>query len=281
MAYLTYPLNFVDYDASDAETWLCTRGSGVFYGEDFGYSLTGNDTNITITEGLAWIHNHRWAGKVFKSDSPVTIDLGVSDATLDRIDVVAIQFSSVDNATKIVIKKGTPASSPVMPSISQTETVYELYLFSVYRSAGSFVVASANVTDLRLSEYCGLMADGVTRIDTAAIESQISELIAELKNKINNVEDGSAYMMGSVYDPNGRKEDIFAKIDSVATAAANAQTAANAAVPRSGGTFTGNVTAAASADESAAKIHNIIVVAAGTDPASLSVPAGTIVMVKK
>lgn len=48
-----------------------------------------------------------------------------------------------------------------------------------------------------------------------------------------------------------------------------------------GGTFTGTAVAAASTNESSAKIHNIIVVDAGTDLASLSVPAGTIVMVKK
>lgn len=51
-------------------------------------------------------------------------------------------------------------------------------------------------------------------------------------------------------------------------------------MPKSGGAFTGAVTAASTTD-TAAQIRNIVVVDAGTDLASLSVPAGTIIMEKK
>lgn len=207
MALMTYPLNFIDYSADDAETWLATRSSGVFAADDFAYSITGEDIDITIGTGLAWIHNHRFAGKVFKNDSDFKISLNIADSNFDRIDVVAIQFDKERNKTNIVIKEGTAQTNPSLPQISQTETLYELYLYSVYRPAGSLYIQSANITDLRLSEYCGLMADSITKIDTEAINTQITALITKLEEEIAGVEDGSAFM------------------------------------PKSGGSFTGNVVA--------------------------------------
>lgn len=204
MSYLTYPLNYIDYDASDAETWLCTRNSGIFYANDFSPSVTGGDIAITIGEGLAWIHNHRWAGKAFKNDSPVRLELDVADAILNRIDVVAIQFSSINNETTIIVKRGTAANNPVIPSIVQSESLYELYICSIYRSAGSTTVGSGDITDLRLnSDYCGIMADSVTRVDTSAIQAQIDSLIKTYAEKIKSIETGSEMMLKSTYDTNG------------------------------------------------------------------------------
>jgi len=93
----------------------------------------------------------------------------------------------------------------------------------------------------------------------------------------------AALLCPDIIDPTPAQAlEALQKLAAAAQAAANAaQTTANNAMPKAGGAFTGNATAAASTDESAAKIHNIIVVEAGTDPASLSVPAGTIIMVKK
>lgn len=63
-------------------------------------------------------------------------------------------------------------------------------------------------------------------------------------------------------------------------AAEAAQATADAAMPKSGGTFTGDAVAASKMDNGAA-IRNIVVVEAGTDLSTLSVPVGTIVMEKK
>lgn len=39
MAIITYPLNDVEYTAEDAETYLCTRTSGVYAAESFPATL--------------------------------------------------------------------------------------------------------------------------------------------------------------------------------------------------------------------------------------------------
>lgn len=235
MAMVTYPLNFIEYDAEDAETWLATRSSGVFAKNDFAASVTGADTNITIGTGLAWIHNHRFAGKAFKNDSDFILNLGVADSNFDRIDIVAIQFDKERNTTNIVVKHGTAQTNPPVPAISQTETLYELYLYSVSRPAGSLYVTSANVTDLRMSAYCGLMADSVTSVDTSAINSQVLALIDILNEKIEGVESGASIMLKTVYDAdNDGVVDRAAMADSATTAstAATAETATKLATAR-------------------------------------------------
>ena len=70
-------------------------------------------------------------------------------------------------------------------------------------------------------------------------------------------------------------------ISSALAAAKTAETIANAAMPKIGGSFTGAVTAAESTDDVTPQLRNIVVVDAGTDIAALSVTAGTIVMVRK
>lgn len=280
---ITYPLNEIDYDAADAELFHCTRNSGIYAGTDFQPTVTGADNIVTIGAGIGWIRNSKFSGKVIAEKASTSVNMGVADASLPRIDVVCARFDKNANETTIVAKSGVPASSPVMPTISQTETLYELYFCSVYRKAGAVSITSADVTDLRLDEnVCGLMGDSVTLIDTTGINAQINALIEELREEIAGVESSTEIMLKSVYDTNndgfvdvathamflnGLDSRAFAKaedlttVSNTATSAKNtataaqtaanqaqttantAQTTANAAMPKSGGTFIGNIAA--------------------------------------
>ncbi len=174
MAIVTYPLNNIEYAAEDAELYNSTRTSGVFAMNDFDFSVTETDNYITIGAGMAWIKNARFAGKAVANKENVALELPLADAAFPRIDVVALQFDKTLNSTKMVVKSGTPASYPVIPSIVQTEMLYELYLYAVRREAGALVVFASDVTDLRPDEqYCGLMRDGVTR-DSAVPDGSIT-----------------------------------------------------------------------------------------------------------
>lgn len=207
MAFITYPLNNIDYTAEDAELFHCTRTSGIWAEDSFSISVTGADNNVTIGTGIAWINNKEFSGKVAALKSAEVLDLGIADSTHPRIDVIAIQYSANNNATDIVIKKGSPATNPVRPAIVRNGAVYELYIASVYRPAGATVITASNVTDLRMDEtVCGLMADSVTHIDTKAINRQVQELldvlyksIAEAGAATDVVLKSAIYPVGSLY----------------------------------------------------------------------------------
>lgn len=174
MAIVTYPLNNIEYTAESAEIYNSTRTSGVFAFNAFEFSVTGADSYITIGPGMAWIKNAEFSGKAIAHKEDTVLVLPIPDAVFPRIDVVALQFDKALNATNLVIKQGTAASSPAIPAIVQTEMLYELYLYAVRREVGTLVVLESNVTDLRPDEkYCGLMRDGVTR-DTAIPDGSIT-----------------------------------------------------------------------------------------------------------
>lgn len=201
---ITYPLNKIDYQATDAELFHCTRNSGIYASDDFVCTVTGADNNVTIGAGIGWIRNSKFSGKVIANKSDVVLDLGLADASLNRWDIVAIQFDKNNNATDLVVKHGTPASTPVRPEIVQTEILYELYLAAFYRKAGATTINASDVYDLRLdATVCGLMADSVTEIDTTGINAQINALIEKLREEIAGIESSTEIMLKSVYDTNG------------------------------------------------------------------------------
>lgn len=188
MAFITYPLNNIDYTAEDAELFHCTRTSGIWAKDSFSISVTGADNNVTVGKGIAWINNKEFSGKVAALKTSETRDMGVADSTYPRIDVIAIQYNVNNNATDIVVKKGVAATNPVMPAIVRSGAIHELYLARIYRPAGSTAITASNITDLRMdSNVCGLMADSVTQVDMEAIRAQLMGLVDDLTEAINNI----------------------------------------------------------------------------------------------
>ena len=165
MAIITYPLNNIEYTAEDAELYHATRTSGVFADDDFPITVSGDGNVVTIGEGIGWIRNSKFSGKVVANKTEMSLDLGLPHATYPRIDAVVLQFNANANASEIIVKNGTAQTDPVPPEVIRTESVYELHLYHVYREAGAASVTSNNVTDLRANDtYCGLMADDVTML---------------------------------------------------------------------------------------------------------------------
>lgn len=188
---ITYPLNRIEYQATDAELFHVTRTSGIYAGDHFGYSITGADNNITIDIGIAWIKNGFFSGKVAASTTPEIIDCGIADASLPRWDIICVQFDKNENATAIVVKKGRPESAPIVPAVEQAETIFELCLYRIYRPAGSVSIVPENIYDTRLDpNVCGLMADSVTSVDTEAINAQVTALIRKLNQAITDTAAG-------------------------------------------------------------------------------------------
>ena len=213
MAIVTYPLNGIDFSAEDAETYLCTRTSGVFSSDnDFRASVTGN-RQVTISPGLAWIKNSEVSGKSVCNTEPVPVEIPVADGTRPRIDRIVLRFDKAKNESSIVLKQGIPSSAPAAKEVERTELVYELGLCTVYIKASSTIINNGDVTSTLLDEsVCGLMRDGVTGIPTAQLQKQVYDLIDELRDVIAGIESGSQTMLKAVYDPQGKNKDVFEEI---------------------------------------------------------------------
>ena len=189
MAIVTYPLNGIMYNAENAETYLCTRTSGVYSADD-NFSVQADGTmQVTVNPGLAWIKNGDFAGKSVVSTEPVILSFAMADGVLDRKDRIVLRFDVGENATKIVVKQGTPASTAEPKAIERTGTVYELGLYVVDIPAGTLGLSAANITSTMLDEeVCGIMRDGVTGIPTAQLQEQAMALMEQVAESVNQWE---------------------------------------------------------------------------------------------
>lgn len=167
MPIITYPLNDVDYSASDAEIYNCTRTSGVYANTDNLDLTIKAARTVSIGAGMAWIKNSAFSGKAVAVTEPVELSFDAPDNTLNRIDRVVLGFSAADNATMLYVKKGTPAANPVAPTVEKTAALYELGLYDVSVPAGLVALTTSNIADQRANgDVCGIMSDGVTRSGT-------------------------------------------------------------------------------------------------------------------
>lgn len=118
---------------------------GVFasIGTAFGVVANGTDTEVTVGIGRAWF-NSAWV----YNDAILPLQAEDSEMVLNRYDAVVIEIDHSDSGRKgdIKIIKGTPASSPVYPTMTRNAYINQYPLAYIYRAAGSTVINQADVT---------------------------------------------------------------------------------------------------------------------------------------
>lgn len=182
MAIIVYPLNGIDYSAEDAETYLCTRTSGVFSAENNFRARVVGSRQIEISPGIAWINNAQFKGKSICVTEPVILDIPLADGNLPRNDRAVLRFDVAENRGKVILLEGEASSAARPPDISRTEQVYDLGLHIVNSPPSSLTVLESHITSTLLDEsVCGLMRDGVTGIPTAQLQEQVVALLADLR----------------------------------------------------------------------------------------------------
>ena len=194
MSVVVYPLNDIDFSAEDVAIYNATRTSGIYADDDFALSVTGSDNTVSVDVGIGWMHLSRFNGVAVALKAKTAVDMGLPDSVYPRIDAVVLQFDANKNGAEVIAKKGAASSNPQPPALSQTESLYELHLAHVLRNPAAVSIAVADVSDMRLSPvYCGLMADAVSKVDTTAINAQVSALIQKLRDDLAAVEGGTYY----------------------------------------------------------------------------------------
>ena len=198
MALKAYPLNDTDYTAGDAQLYTATRTSGVYADNHFNISVTGADNNVTIKSGLGWMKLSTFQGIAVANTEDVTINAGVSDPSLPRIDAVVYAYDANANAPEIIIKRGKTSSNPAAPSVVRDDFRHELHLYHILRRPGATAITARDIIDLRMdSDYCGMMADSVTKIDMTAIEAMVNSVLSELKEKVEFVDSDPLFVLNN------------------------------------------------------------------------------------
>lgn len=138
------------------------NGDGLVYlprSGDFKVSqrAAGANMSVDVAGGAAWA-----AGlSVWGAGTTYNLPISAAHATFTRYDMVCIRADHVSKEVRLVVKEGTPSSSPVEPVMDKSgEPYHEIPLARVTVGPGVSQITNANIDDRR--EFIG-HAPGVMR----------------------------------------------------------------------------------------------------------------------
>ena len=123
-------------------------------GGDMAVSVVGGNMNINIATGCGLVY-----GFAYENDATATKTIATQGGGLNRIDYVVLKLDFTAKTVLITVKSGTPASSPVAPSLTQSATTWEVPLCQVFVPNGAAALVSGNLTDSRA--YCSAIINPV------------------------------------------------------------------------------------------------------------------------
>ena len=129
--------------------------------------LTSNGLTVQVLEG-GGLFGDKWG----YNDAPVLLTLDAAPTNLNRRDAIIVKCDKTEpvRATSIEIKKGTPASSPVAPTMERSEYISEYCLATVYLASGTAEITQSMITDTRAdNNVCGWVTGLIEQVDTSTL----------------------------------------------------------------------------------------------------------------
>lgn len=166
-------------------------------------ATTPASMNLTVNGGSG-IVNGGWIQK----SSQTTVNIPTASSTAPRYDAVVIEFNSqaVTRDIPITVVQGTADASPTHPTLTQTDTVYQIPLAYVKVEVNATSIAQEKIEDVRGTNECPwLRADikegfGIHISDDGTISTNIaSRTVAGLVKVGQNLrieEDGTLNALG-------------------------------------------------------------------------------------
>lgn len=98
--------------------------------------------DVVVGSGRAWF-NHTWT----LNDADLDVTVPTAHATLNRIDIVYLEVDESTRTNSIDIVSGTPATTPVAPTLTQTSTVHQYALAHIYVGAAVTSIGQEDITN--------------------------------------------------------------------------------------------------------------------------------------
>jgi hypothetical protein len=165
---MTLTYGFYNSVASD-RVYDAVQVSSIFDGviEDGVFSTIGDSLIVAeysgmvvhVGTGRAWF-NHTWTF----NDAEASLTVDAAHATLPRIDVVALEINAETaiRANSLKIVKGTPATEPVPPTLTNTSTIHQYPLAHIYVGAAVTEIIQDNITNKVGTDGCPFVAGPLT-----------------------------------------------------------------------------------------------------------------------
>lgn len=182
MSIKAFPLNQTEYsyNAQDVMKYYAGRNSGVFEtGDNLKVSANGG-LELRINTGTGWLAKDYVASVAFWNESVEYLMVDAGHDTYDRIDLVVVSWNFIqqEQNPRLIIRKGTPASSPAVPSLVNDSTTIEIALAKIVVPKGAINLLDSFIIDLRGDDnYCPLVLS----------ELKIKEILKNQNTRIDNI----------------------------------------------------------------------------------------------
>ena len=145
---------------------------GVYQSIGNTFAVTANGTlTVNVGTGRAWF-DHTWT----KNDALLPLTAKASEVVTNRWDAVVLEtnFGDATRANAIRIIQGTPAASPVYPTMTRNSTVNQYPLAYIYRAANTTTITQGNITNMVGSVSCPFVIGVLTAMNVDSFTAQWS-----------------------------------------------------------------------------------------------------------
>lgn len=143
-----------------------------------------NAMSVSVGLGRAWF-NHTWT----LNDALYLVTITDAELALNRYDAVVLEVDSGNRTNSIKVVKGTPAVSPVKPTLIKSDTVNQYPLAYIYVEAKATEITQANIQNAVGTSECPFVTGIMSTISVDNLIQQWSAefdvLFAELEEKIS------------------------------------------------------------------------------------------------
>lgn len=179
------------YDSSDFAAYFASFiGNGVFAKNSDQLRVAQQNSpamSVQVLGGQAWI-NGWW----YENTSTLNLKIDPADGTLDRIDIVVVQFNLTSREIKTIVRKGSPSAGATAPMLNRSDDLWELKLAEVNVSHGTVNITDGKITDTRSdTNVCGWVSGLIDQMDTTELFNQLKEATQDAVDAMNEALDGS------------------------------------------------------------------------------------------
>lgn len=143
----------------------------------------GSDMTINVGTGRAWF-NGTWTN----NDAPLPLVVPPSETVLNRIDAVVLEVNETNEvrANSIKILKGTPATIPTNPTLTNSELVHQYPLAYIYVGANVSSIIQANITN-KIGTTSTPFVTGI--LQTVTVEMLTAQWESEFDTWLDHIKD--------------------------------------------------------------------------------------------
>lgn len=157
--------------------------------------LAGTGMSVNVQTGRMII-DYKW----LDVDAVLSVPITAAHVTLNRWTAVVARLDRTNRLMTITTKDGTPASSPIKPTLTNDGVTTEKCLAYIYVGANVTSITQANITDMRPSSSCGWVTGLVEQVDTSQLflqwqtayqnyydtmQAQFDKWFSDLTDKLN------------------------------------------------------------------------------------------------